>query len=333
MTIKEEEIRPEALFSEFIRLSAEDAENFFSENDFEAVPCPACGATEIEDDGFVKHSFHYEHCASCGSVYVTPRPTPEALLRYYATSHSQKYWSEVILKHTGEKRKESIVMPALARVDDIMRDIVGLNPKTVLDVGAANGAFLSEWKNSHPETELIAIEPGEEPAQKCREQGMTVFEGFLEEEAGKDGAAGDLVTCFEVLEHVQNPEAFCKAMYDVTAPGGVSIMSCLGVDGFDIQLLWGDSRSFAPPYHLNFMSKKGMELMLSKAGFDRVEILTPGRLDVEIVQKSIERGIAPDLSRFEKLLLSRGEETLKAFQQFLASHALSSHVWIIGYRN
>jgi SAM-dependent methyltransferase len=161
---------------------------------------------------------------------------------------------------------------------------------------------------------------------------MTVFEGLLEDVASKDDACGDLVTCFEVLEHVQSPDAFCKAMHDVTAPGGVAIMSCLGVDGFDIQLLWEESRSFSPPYHLNFMSRTGMETMLAKAGFDRVEILTPGRLDVEIVQKSMQRGSSPGLSRFEKLLLSRGDETLRAFQQFLADNALSSHVWIIGYR-
>ena len=88
-----------------------------------------------------------------------------------------------------------------------------------------------------------------------------------------------------------------------------------------------------PPYHLNFLSKQGMEIIFTKAGFNKVNILTPGRLDVQIVQKSIERGISLELSRFEKLLLSRGEETLQAFQKFLANNALSSHVWIVCYKN
>jgi hypothetical protein len=75
-----------------------------------------------------------------------------------------------------------------------------------------------------------------------------------------------------------------------------------------------------------------MHKMFRDAGFDDVEVFTPGRLDVEIVKRSIDRGVLPDLSRFEKLLLSRGEETLKAFQKFLAEKCLSSHVWIIATR-
>lgn len=330
--IKEEEIRPDELFSKFMDLSAQDAQNFFSKNEFIDVACPACSGSDMADS-FEKFGFRYTHCANCGSVCASPRPTPEALLRYYAESESQRFWCEEILKHTGEKRKQSITLPAMERVHNIMKDMVQKEPKRVLDVGAANGTFLLEWKKRHEAAELIAIEPGGEAAQKCRDQGIKVFESFVEDEAERGEAQGDLVTCFEVLEHVQNPERFTKALYNVTAPGGVAIISCLGVDGFDIQLLWEKSRSIMPPYHLNFLSKKGMETIFSTAGFDKVEILTPGRLDVQIVEKSIERGIVPELSRFEKLLLSRGEETLQAFQKFLAEHALSSHVWIVCHKN
>ncbi len=331
-SIKEEEIRPEDLFSEFMRLSMEDAQNFFAAEELTEIPCPACSC-EIDAGGFEKFGFRYVHCKDCGTIYASPRPTPEALLRYYAEADSQSFWSEVILKKTGEKRVQSITLPALARAENIMKDIVGKEPASVLDVGAANGAFLAEWKNRHPKAELIAVEPGEEPAQKCRDQGMRVYEAFIEDVAGKDGAQGDLVTCFEVLEHVQNPLRFARALFDATNPGGVSVVSCLGADGFDIQVLWQDSRSIMPPYHLNFLSRDGMEKVFRQAGFEKVQILTPGRLDVEIVRRSIERGLDPALSRFEKLLLSRGEETLAAFQMFLADNGLSSHVWIIAYRD
>jgi SAM-dependent methyltransferase len=328
--IKEEEIRPEDVFNEFMALSAADAENFFDRSQFMTVPCPACGHAHRVDD-FVKHSFHYGACASCGTVYVSPRPNPAELLRYYAQSKSQSFWADTVLKRTGEQRKGAIMLPALERIETLLAER-GKKPASVLDVGAATGAFLSEWKNRHPSTNIIAIEPGEVAAEKCRATGATVFEGFLETEAGKPGAQSDLVTCFEVLEHVQEPASFAKALYDVTAPGGLAVTTCLGIDGFDIQVMWENSRSLMPPYHLNFLSSKGMETMFKKAGFSKVEVLTPGRLDVEIVQRAISRGVDVKLSRFEKFLLSKGPETLAAFQKFLAENGLSSHVWIICHR-
>ncbi len=329
-TIKEEEIRPDDIFSEFMRLSADDAENFFEKSQFEEVPCPGCESKSI-GTFFVKHTFKYNCCGDCGSIYVSPRPNKAELLRYYATSKSQTYWVDTILKQTGEQRKASILIPCVDRIEGIIKD-KGRTPKRFLDVGAANGACLAEWKKRYPAAEIVGIEPGEEAAKKCRDVGAVVFEDFVENAAGQDGAQGDLVTCFEVVEHIQEPESFAKAIYDVTSPGGMAVMTCLGADGFDIQVLWEESRSISPPYHLNFLSVPGMHKIFTKAGFDQVEVFTPGRLDVEIVNRSINRGATPDLSRFEKLLLTRGEETLKAFQKFLADNCLSSHVWIIATR-
>lgn len=328
--IKEEEIRPDDLFSAFQDLSAKDAQNFFDRSQFVSVSCPACGQ-EKTANGFKKFSFEYGQCTDCGTLYVTSRPNRGELLRYYGQAESQKFWVETILKKTGEKRQQSILLPNLARIQGLLKER-NKSPARVLDVGAANGAFLTEWRKNNPSAEIIAIEPGEKAAAQCREKGMKVFEDFVENAAGQPGAQGDLVTCFEVMEHVQDPLQFAKALCGVTAPGGVSVITCLGADGFDIQLLWEKSRSVMPPYHLNFLSKKGMETLFSKAGFDEIEILTPGRLDVDIVKKSLEREQGVELSRFEKLLLSRGPETHVEFQKFLASHALSSHVWILAHR-
>ncbi|MCT4655447.1 MAG: class I SAM-dependent methyltransferase [Cohaesibacter sp.] len=329
--IKEEEIRPEDVFNEFMRLSAQDAESFFDKSQFVDVVCPGCGASE-KADHFKKHSFQYNSCAKCGSVYVSPRPNLDELIRYYSVSKSQSFWSENVLKKTGEKRKQSIMLPNVSRIDEILEE-KGHHPNRVVDIGSANGAFLTEWKKRHQEAELHGIEPGRESAQQCRNLGIEVYEASVEEVAQKKQVNGDLVTCFEVLEHVQDPELFAKSVYEVTAPGGMAILSTLGAEGFDIQVLWNESRSLMPPYHLNFLSCEGMKKLFSKSGFSKVEVFTPGRLDVEIVQNSIKRGASPDLSRFEKLLLSRGSETWKAFQKFLAENALSSHVWIVCSRD
>ena len=331
--IKETEIRPEALFSRFTDLSRKDALTFFKSDSFGEVVCPGCHSNAVTEDGFTKDSFTYKNCAACGSLYASPRPNAAEMQRFYSESPSQKFWADEVLKQTGQKRRQTITLPSLERVDSIVNHELNSKHKTILDVGAANGAFLKGWKDRHPEAELLAIEPGGEGAQRCRDLGIKVFEGMLENEAFKPDAVADIVTCFEVLEHVQNPEQFARGMFEVTAPGGVAVMSCLGADGFDIQVLWEKSRAIHPPYHLNFLSKIGFERLFTKVGFDEVKIFSPGRLDVEFVGNSIQRGDSPLLSRFEKLLISRSAETLIEFQEFLAKNQLSSHVWIVGRRN
>lgn len=330
--IKEEEIRPDELFGEFLLLAASDAENFFDHSNFVEIDCPACGSAETRDN-FTKFSFKYGACTKCGTLYASSRPTAEALLDYYARSQSQDYWANVILKHTGEKREQSILRPNLERIEEFLKERER-SPRIALDVGASNGAFLLALKENRPDLDLVAVEPGHMAAEKCRSSGIKVYEDFVENCAGSEGACGDLVTCFEVFEHVQDPLKFAKALCDVTLPGGMAVITCLGADGFDIQLLWEKSRSIMPPYHLNFLSKQGMEALFGEAGFDRVEVLSPGRLDVQIVQNSIERDMAPEqISRFEKLLLSKDQDILTAFQKFLSSAGLSSHVWILAYKD
>ncbi len=330
--ISEEEIRPKEIFDEFMALSAIDAEEFFDRDQLVTVDCPACGGNQYQA-GFTKHSFQYVQCNDCNSLYASPRPNSAELLRYYASSESQKFWCDTILARTGEKRKASILFPNVRRIEGYLEGSENRNPGRVLDVGCASGAFLLEWKKRHEDAEICGIEPGEEAAENCRREGIEVFEGFIEDQCEQPGAIGDLVTCFEVLEHVFEPEIFARALCKVTAPGGTAIVTCLGADGFDIQVLWENSRSVMPPFHLNFLSVKGMVELFSGAGFDHVEIHTPGRLDVEIVQRALSRDSSVIPSRFEKLLLAKGKETIDAFQCFLAEHGLSSHVWILCHRN
>src|SRR5262249_33496425 len=138
--------------------------------------------------------------------------------------------------------------------------------------------------------------------------------------------------CFEVLEHVFDPLAFVQAMAALLKPGGHVLLSSLGADGFDIQVLWERSKSVSPPHHLNFMSVAGFERLFSREGLTGVRALTPGRLDVDIVRNGVAADPGVLDNRFLELLLSRGPDVLDAFQRFLADNRLSSHVWVLAQK-
>jgi hypothetical protein len=100
--------------------------------------------------------------------------------------------------------------------------------------------------------------------------------------------------------------------------------------GFDAQVLWERSRQLLPMVHLNLLSVEGAERLLLDAGFDVLELSTPGRLDVQIVRAAALADPTLPLPRFLSYLIRhRGEEAHQAFQEFLQQHRLSSHMrWV-----
>ena len=96
------------------------------------------------------------------------------------------------------------------------------------------------------------------------------------------------LTCsLEVFEHVHNPLSFLKKKVSITKKGGWVFFTTLGVDGFDIQLLWENSNSIYPPHHLNLLSVKGFKILCERAGLTNIKIITPGVLDTDIVKNRI----------------------------------------------
>ncbi len=197
-----------------------------------------------------------------------------------------------------------------------------------MDIGAGYGIFLEEWKARFPETRAIAVEPSSHLAKVCRQKGLEVVEKIAEKVTGYNEMA-DLVVCFEVLEHVYNPLDFIKTLADYVASDGYLMVSTLGVDGFDIQMLWEKSNSISPPHHINFISIDGFRQLFERAGFLDIEILTPGVLDVDIVRNAVKKDKSIlDKHHFIKKILADDEASEK-FQQYLIDTKLSSHTWIL----
>ncbi len=328
--MKEQDIRPAALFNTYLELSARDAHAFFADRSaFRTVACPGCGAAAAVP-AFVKEGFAYVECGDCGSLYVSPRPDPAALDRFYGDSPSATYWAETFFPASLANRREQIFAPRVARVLELLRD---REPHTVIDVGAGYGLFLEEYRRVRPAARLLAVEPGRKLAAACRASGFETLEEPVEGAAAWAGTA-DLAVCFEVLEHVYSPLEFVQSMARLLRPGGRMLVSSLGVDGFDIQVLWERSRSVSPPHHLNFPSVDGFTRLFERAGLVDVEVLTPGRLDVDIVRSALsaDPSVAGG-SRFLRLLFAKRSSAVHdAFQAFLAANRLSSHVWILASR-
>lgn len=327
--MKEHEIRPEPLLQRYLELSARDARECFGDDSRTAVACVGCGGSDPSFQ-FEKSGFAYVRCTACGTLYQSPRPAIAAFERFYRESESSRYWAEVFFPAVAEIRREKMFRPRVDRLARICRERE-LRVERLVDVGAGYGIFLDEWRGQFPQTELLAVEPSASLARECRAKGLTVVEEIVENVTGHEGSA-DLVTCFEVLEHVHSPLDFVQVLKGLVRPGGYVCVSTLCVDGFDLQMLWEKSTQISPPHHINFLSVRGFERLFAQAGLDDVVVTTPGELDVDIVRNAAERHPALFTGhRFLQTMLAR-DGTPVRFQEFLSANQLSSHAWITGRR-
>ncbi len=332
--MKESDIRPAEILNTYLRLSVEDAGRFFRDRSrFRHRSCPGCAGVG-QRPAFVKNGFELSFCSRCGSLYVDPIPDDADLAAFYRDSPSQRYWATVFFPSVAETRRQKIFGPRVERLRGLMAD-AGMTPRRVVDVGAGSGIFLEECRARGFGTDLAAVEPNSDMARTCREKGFEVFSGFGAE-AGADSrwaGKGDLVVSFEVIEHVADPASYVNDLARLARPGGHVVVSGLCGTGFDIAVLGAAAKAIAPPHHLNFLSRVGVEALVERCRLELISFLTPGQLDVDILANTLAENPGLTVDRFARHLACEVPASVRqAFQEFLIAHGLSSHMWVIARR-
>jgi hypothetical protein len=139
------------------------------------------------------------------------------------------------------------------------------------------------------------------------------------------------VTSFEVIEHLFSPREFVERCAAVLRPGGLLMLTCPNVRGFDVEVL-GEASATVDAEHLNYFHPRSLGALLERSGFTVVETQTPGRLDAELVRKKALAGEVSLDPFLRRVLVDEWERVGDAFQDFLVANGLSSNMWVVGRR-
>ena len=323
--MKEEDIRKRDVLNRYLELVGEDCEIFFRERaGYAKSACPAC-ASESAAPQFEKNGFGYAQCRQCRTLFVRNRPPYDKLVDFYTVSKSTAYWIRDFFLPMAEARRQAIFRPRA----DYIAGRFGTDPGWLIgDIGAGFGLFLEEMRASWPRCRYVAIEPSPEQAGICSKAGLTAECSTIEALRGYD-ARFDLLTAYELLEHLADLRQFTEAVFRLLKPGGWFFMTTLNGEGFDIQVLWEKAKAVTPPHHLNFLNPESLEQMLVRAGFEVPSVETPGKLDWDIVEGMIRHEEA-NPGRFWTLLAQQGTtEGKREFQEWLSRNRLSSHMRVL----
>ena len=324
-TIKESEIRPSSMVRKMNRLRKEDMKEF-KPNSFLIVNCPGCNSKKYHYV-FKKSKFNFVECEKCFTVFVNPRPSAESLERYYSSSKCMNYWAEIYEK-TEKTRIKNIFIPRVKLVEKILNEHKIKKINHLVEVGAGYGWFCKLAQKYNLAKSITAIEPSKVTSKKCKKiPNINVVESTIEKIPNLDA---DVIVNFELIEHLFEPLPFLNACYQGLNQNGLLILTTPNYFGLDIQLLRENHESVVAPNHLNFFNPKSLSTLLKKVGFKKINVITPGILDIDIILSKLKSKVImeKDFPFFEYIKNQKNPELIKDIQEILQKHNLSSSMLI-----
>ena len=221
-------------------------------SNMEPVVCDLCGADIprhylTTTDRFTGSAFNLDMCSNCQLVYLNPRPTLLELEGLYpedyeAYQHSRNYDSATANWHVKQALHKQ-----LSYVDQYRPERGKL-----LDVGCATGNFLVRARDFG--WQVFGIEIIEKAAQIAREQlGESLISPDLETTNLLPGSL-DVVTLWDVLEHMPNPKLIMQKIRDLLRPGGLVFFSIPNLDSLDRRLFKTEWIGWDAPRHFTLYS-------------------------------------------------------------------------------
>ena len=143
--------------------------------------------------------------------------------------------------------------------------------KLCADVGCGAGAFL-DYVNGVA-NKVIAIEPSAQYRETMQQKGFATFP-YASEAAKIYADQVDVVTSFDVIEHVDSPLAFLKDVKDLLKTGGQAIIGTPSDAPLMRELLGHEyeQKLLFSVQHLWILSEKGLRYCAEKAGFSECHV-------------------------------------------------------------
>ena len=234
----------------------------------EYVVCNLCGSNcnhtflQREDLSLgLGEMFRLCQCDECGLVYLNPRPTREEIAQYYPEEYDQF--------NPAAENELSLIARWDRRYGLRKRCRAILDFKSsgrLLDIGCATGDFIYTMQRYHG-WDVYGVEISPIAARYAREHlGLDVVTGTLEEAQWPAGFF-DVVTLWNVFEHLFDPRGSLREIHRILKGNGLLIMNTPNLDSFDAKLFGRYWIGFELPRHLYIFSEGTLTRLLADTGF------------------------------------------------------------------
>lgn len=260
-----------------------------------AARCAACTGSELQFFTRRNNNDVYR-CYSCHTLVVYPLPQGEVAI------YDREYFSGAAHGHGYvDYDADKEVMRRVFLSYFSLLEQYGVARGRLLDVGAATGFFVAIAQAKG--YAASGIEISDFAAAAGRKKGLAIHTGTLAS-VPFPKSSFEVVTLFDVIEHVQNPEADMKRVAELLVPQGLVVINTPDASSLYARLMGPRWHLIVPPEHLYCFSRAGMLALLDRVGFDVLQMTSIGkRFTIEYILHTIGRWLhVRPLVRFAKWL-------------------------------
>ncbi|MFH1537735.1 MAG: class I SAM-dependent methyltransferase [bacterium] len=240
--------------------------------------CPLCGSSSKSDHFKTTaaggDAVTIVKCKTCTLVYLDPAPTRKSLSAFYGSVYlTPEYRKLDGARYTDPRQEIAASFQTMEQHVDLIKEYKVPSGR-MLDIGCSYGAFLIEATSRGWSTE--GIEPFEEGVEFCRGNlGLKVIQGEIPD-ADLPSESYDVITMWEIIEHLPEPVAAMKKANELAKLKGVLFITSPSADSPAARLLRERWIGLKLPTHLQFFNYSTLARLLVATGWSPVKIKSGG---------------------------------------------------------
>ena len=219
--------------------------------------CLVCSSKVLLDlHDYMDH--HLSQCKKCGFVFAKKIPSDKELEEHYKGYGRNDYLSPITIKRYNE---------LLNTFEEFRKT------NKILDVGCGIGYFLEVAKERG--WDVYGTEYTDEAIEICEKKGITMHKGILKSENYVEESF-DIITSFEVIEHINNPIPELTNFHKLLRKGGLVYLTTPNFNSILRYRLKSDYNVICYPEHLSYYTPKTLKNAFLNTGFQMKKIETTG---------------------------------------------------------
>jgi SAM-dependent methyltransferase len=232
--------------------------------EFISESCPVCGTAGPRlwvqgPDRLHGRAEDYTllRCAACSLVWLDRPPGPEEMHRHYTDAYHK------LISTAGSKTDKRWK----ARKSDLAQH---KQSGALLDLGCSSGQFLASMQSDS--WKLYGVEMSADCAKAAEARcGAQVFVGNVLD-APFPPESFDVITCFDVLEHLFYPRKVMEKVSKWLKPGGIFFVQVPNIDSAEARVFGTYWHGLELPRHLFHYSPESLRFLAESTGLQQLSL-------------------------------------------------------------
>jgi len=230
------------------------------------IICPICESRKSKQTISLRKYSIYT-CLNCDGKFLRPFPTTSELERFYQKEYFTGKHGGVSGYKDYKALEQMLVLEAKKRLQFI-KTIT--NKKKLLDLGSGTGDFLKVAKDMGYKASGNDI--SDHAVKQLKMNGIKTYPGIISNKT-LPKKSFEIITAWDVIEHLPNIQNAVKAISDALVPGGYFILTTPNTNSIDAKILGKNWYGYKKiPEHLLYFNEKSIEYIFKRNNLDIVVI-------------------------------------------------------------